>query len=109
MQLMVGASKLYAATGGRPFDARRPAILFLHGAGQDHTTWQLPARYFAWHGRAALAPDLPAHGRSEGPALESVAHMGRWVGELLDAAGLGEAALVGHSLGAAVALEAAAA
>jgi pimeloyl-ACP methyl ester carboxylesterase len=75
----------------------------------DHTVWQLPARSFAWHGHSVLAPDLPGHGRSEGPALTSVAALAVWVAQLLDAAGVREAALVGHSMGGAIALEAAAA
>ena len=109
MQLKVDGRQVCAATGGRTFDAGKPAMVFLHGAGMDHTVWQLPARSFAWHGHAVLAPDLPGHGRSEGPALGSVAAMAAWAGRLLDAAGVREAALVGHSMGGAIALEAAAA
>jgi pimeloyl-ACP methyl ester carboxylesterase len=109
MELTVDGRRVYAATGGREFDAAKPTVVFLHGAGCDHTVWQLPARWFAWHGHAALAVDLPGHGRSEGPPLTSIGDMGRWVGALLDAAGVRQAALVGHSMGAAAALEAAAA
>jgi pimeloyl-ACP methyl ester carboxylesterase len=109
MQLKVDGKQVYAATGGRSFDAAKPAIVFLHGAGLDHTVWQLPARSFAWHGHSVLAPDLPGHGRSEGPALGSLAEMAAWVGKLLDAAGVRQAALVGHSMGGAIAIEAAAA
>ena len=90
MLLKVDGKQVYAATGGRTFDAGKPAIVFLHGAGLDHTVWQLPARSFAWHGHSVLAPDLPGHGRSEGPALGSVADMAAWVGRLLDAAGCGK-------------------
>jgi len=109
MQLRIAGHSVYAATGGRPFDAGKPAMLFLHGAGQDHTVWQPPARYFAWHGYGVLAVDLPGHGRSEGPALETIPEAAHFVGQLMDAAGIDEAALVGHSMGAAVAIEAAAA
>ena len=42
----------------------------------DHTVWELPARSFAWHGHSVLAPDLPGHGRSEGPALGSAIVLG---------------------------------
>jgi pimeloyl-ACP methyl ester carboxylesterase len=107
MDLKVDGRKVHAATGGRPFESEKPAVVFLHGAGCDHTVWQLPARWLAWHGHAALAVDLPGHGRSEGPPLASIGDMGRWVGALLDAAGVRQAALVGHSMGAAAALEAA--
>jgi pimeloyl-ACP methyl ester carboxylesterase len=109
MELKVDGRNVYAATGGRAFDAARPAVLFVHGAGCDHTVWQLPARWFAWHGHSVLALDLPGHGRSEGPALQSVPEMAGWLGRVMDAAGLAHAAVVGHSMGGAIAVEAAAA
>lgn len=105
MQLTVKGKLAYAATGGRDFDAARPAIVFLHGAGFDHTTWQLQSRWFAWHGWSVLALDLPAHGRSEGPPLESIEAMSDWLLAFMDAAGAEKAALVGHSMGAVIALE----
>jgi pimeloyl-ACP methyl ester carboxylesterase len=109
MELKVDGRRVYAATGGRPFDPARPAVLLVHGAGMDHTVWQLPARWLAWHGHAVLAVDLPGHGRSEGPVLGSVPELAQWLGRVMDAAGVERAALVGHSMGGAVALEAAAA
>jgi pimeloyl-ACP methyl ester carboxylesterase len=84
-------------------------VLLVHGAGMDHTVWQLPARWLAWHGHAVLAVDLPGHGRSQGPALAGVAEMAAWLGRVMDAAGVARAGIVGHSMGGAVALEAAAA
>jgi pimeloyl-ACP methyl ester carboxylesterase len=106
MQLIVDGRKVYAATGGRPFDPARPAVVFLHGAGCDHTVWQLPARWFAWHGYSVLAVDLPGHGRSEGGPLPTMQDLAQWVGRLLDASGAASATLIGHSMGAAIALEA---
>ena len=108
MQLRVNGRTAYAATGGRRFEASRPAIVFIHGAGLDHTCWQLPSRWFAWHGWSVLAVDLPAHGRSDGPPLASISGMSDWVAAVLDAAGVRSAALVGHSMGAVIALETAA-
>ena len=109
MELTVHGRRVHAATGGRAFESGKPAVVFVHGAGCDHTVWQLPARWFAWHGHSVLAVDLPGHGRSEGPPLGSIADMARWVGALLDAAGVQQATVIGHSMGAAIALEAAAA
>ena len=108
MEIEVDGKTAYAATGGRDFDPSRPTIVLVHGAGLDHTCWQLQSRWFAWHGWSALAVDLPAHGRSEGPALTSIATMTDWLLELLDATGIRSAALVGHSMGAVIALETAA-
>jgi pimeloyl-ACP methyl ester carboxylesterase len=109
MELKVDGRTVYAATGGQPFDPARPAVLFVHGAGIDHTAWQLPARWFAWHGHSVLAVDLPGHGRSQGPALDSVPELAQWLGRVMDAAGVERAAVVGHSMGGAIALETAAA
>lgn len=109
MELAVDGHLVFAATGGRDFDSSRPAVVFLHGAGMDHTCWQLQSRWFAYHGRSVLQLDLPAHGRSGGQPLASIADLAAWTGRLLDAAGLAGATLVGHSMGALVGLEAAAA
>jgi pimeloyl-ACP methyl ester carboxylesterase len=108
LELAVDSNRVFAATGGRPFDPARPAVVFIHGAGMDHTVWALQARYFAHHGRSVLALDLPGHGRSGGAPLRSIGAMASWFVKLLDAAGLASAALVGHSMGALIALEAAA-
>lgn len=108
MELDVDRRRVFVSTGGRPFDPVHPTVLFLHGAGMDHTEWMLQARYFAHHGRGVLAADLPGHGRSAGPALRSIGELAEWVLRLLDAAQAPRAALVGHSMGALVALETAA-
>lgn len=108
MELTVDGKRVFAATGGKAYDPSLPTVVFIHGTGMDHTVWNLQTRYFAWHGRSVLAVDLPGHGRSERPPLETVEAMADWVGRLLDAAGAGTAALVGHSMGAGVAIEAAA-
>ncbi|MDQ2779310.1 MAG: alpha/beta hydrolase [Pseudomonadota bacterium] len=107
MKLTVGDREAYAYTGGKAFDANLPCLVLVHGALNDHSVWNLLARWFAHHGHAVLAPDLPGHGRSAGPALQSVEAMGDWLLALLDAAGVARAALAGHSMGSLVALQAA--
>jgi pimeloyl-ACP methyl ester carboxylesterase len=108
MQLTVQGRSAYAYTGGKPFDAALPCIVFIHGALHDHSVWTLLARWFAHHGHAVLAVDQPGHGRSAGPVLLDVEALADWVLALLDAAGATRAALVGHSMGSLIALEAAA-
>lgn len=105
MQLSVNGHAVFAATGGRDFDAALPAVVFLHGAGFDHSAWALHSRWFAHHGFAVLAPDLPGHGRSQGPGLTSIAAMADWTVALLDAAGARPAHLIGHSMGSLIALD----
>jgi pimeloyl-ACP methyl ester carboxylesterase len=108
MQLVVDGVKTFAATGGRDFDQALPLVVFLHGAGCDHTVWALLARWFAHRGCGVLAPDLPGHGRSGGEALESIAALADWTAALIAAAGARDAAIIGHSMGSLVALETAA-
>src|SRR6187402_1972883 len=108
MKLTVDGRTVFATTGGTEFDAAKPTIVFLHGAGFDRTGWRLQTRWFAHHGRSVLAIDFPAHGWSEGPALDSIPAMAAWTAALIEAAGLKSAALVGHSMGGLVAIETAA-
>ena len=108
MDITIDGKAAFAATGGQAFAAGRPTIVFIHGGGLDHSVWALQTRYFAYHGRNVLALDLPGHGRTAGPALTSIADMSDWVMALLDALGVGEAALVGHSMGSLVAYDGAA-
>ena len=100
--------RVYAYTGGKAFDRARPCVVFVHGALHDHSVWTLLARWFAHHGRGVLAVDLPGHGRSPGRPLADVESTADALLALLDAAGAEEAALVGHSMGSLIALEAAA-
>ena len=102
-----GRHEAYAYTGGKPFDAALPTVVFVHGALHDHSVWTLLARWFAHHGHGVLAVDLPGHGRSAGPALANVEAMAGWLLALLDATGVSAASLVGHSMGSLVALQAA--
>ncbi|MCW5730677.1 MAG: alpha/beta fold hydrolase [Alphaproteobacteria bacterium] len=108
MEFMLDGHRVFAATGGKDFDAAGRPVVFLHGAAGDHTAWALQTRWFAWHGRSVLALDLPGHGRSQGAPLASIGELAAWLWRALDALGAGQVSLVGHSMGGLIALEAAA-
>lgn len=105
MYLQVNGHKTYCYTGGKPFDASKPTVVFIHGVLNDHSVWILQTRYVAHHGFNVLAPDLPGHCRSAGDAPSSVEEAAAFIKALLDAAGVQKAALVGHSFGSLIALE----
>lgn len=107
MILDIDGKAAYCYTGGKPFDAALPTVVFIHGAQNDHSVWALQSRWFAHHGFGVLALDLPGHGRSAGRALASVEAMADWLLAVLEAAGVKQAMLVGHSMGSLIALEAA--
>jgi pimeloyl-ACP methyl ester carboxylesterase len=106
MLLNVEGVDAYCYTGGKPFDPALPTVVFIHGAQNDHSVWALQSRYFAHHGYGVLAVDLPGHGRSKGQARASVEALADWLLAVLDAAGVRQAALFGHSMGSLIALEA---
>ena len=90
MKFNVSNKEVYASTGGRPFDKNKPLIIFVHGSGLSHITWVLQTRYFAFHGYSVLAIDLPGHGYSDGPSLESIEEMGDWISDVIDGSGINE-------------------
>ena len=79
MILTVDGVETFATTGGKEFDPKLPLVVFLHGAGFDHSMWALFSRWFSHHGYSVLAPDLPGHGRSKGKLISSIAGMADWV------------------------------
>src|SRR3569832_1918840 len=107
MELTVNGARTYCYTGGKAFDKKKPAVVFIHGVVSDHSVWILQTRYMANHGWNVLAVDLPGLCRSEGEAPSSVEEAADFVAKLLDAAGVEKAALVGHSWGSLISLEAA--
>ena len=108
MYLQVNGHPTYCYTGGKPFEPSRPTVVFIHGVLNDHSVWILQSRSLAHHGWNVLAVDLPGHCRSEGEPPGSVEQAAAFIAALLDAAGVSRAALVGHSWGSLIALEAAA-
>ena len=105
MNLGLPGSRIYAYTGGKPFDPALPCVVFIHGAQHDHSVWILQSRWLAHHGLAVLALDLPGHGRSDGPALPSVEAIGERLAAALEPVPSPRLLLAGHSMGSLVALE----
>jgi len=77
-------------------------LVLLHGFGADHGSWKPFAAHIA--GQPALAIDLPNHGKSSTSPAHSLADLAVRVLHTLNAHGITEFHLLGHSLGGAVAL-----
>lgn len=107
MRLQVNGYETYCYTGGRSVDPALPTVVLIHGVLNDHSVWAMQSRWLANHGWNVLAVDLPGHCRSAGPPPQSVEEAADFVLALLDALKTGRAALVGHSWGSLIALEAA--
>jgi pimeloyl-ACP methyl ester carboxylesterase len=105
MELIVRGQKAFISSGGRKFNPNGKVLLFLHGSGQSHLSWLLQGRFFANRGWDVLAPDLPGHHLSDGAALTTIEDMADWSAELLSAAGVASATIIGHSQGGLICLE----
>ena len=102
-RIQIDGRTVYVGNGSGHPDTDAKSVVFVHGAGMDHTVWAFPARYFARQGLRVAAVDLPGHGRSEGPPFDRIDDMAAWLGEVLDALAMPTAAVVGHSMGSLVA------
>jgi pimeloyl-ACP methyl ester carboxylesterase len=112
MKFTVEGADAYAYTGGKPLVPGRPLVVLVHGAQLDHSVWALQSRYLAHHGYSVLALDLPGHGRSAGPARNSIEALARWTCGAVTAAcaaagldGVPRTVIAGHSMGSLIALE----
>jgi pyruvate dehydrogenase E2 component (dihydrolipoyllysine-residue acetyltransferase) len=96
----VGGARLrYVQVG----EGDRPVVL-LHGFGGDKDNWLFNLEALS-EGRTVYALDLPGHGESDKRVADgSVAGLAATVVGFLDAVGTDTVDLVGHSMGAAVAM-----
>ncbi len=87
-----------------PLEQGRLTAIFIHGSGGDRLDWK-----YQLNGLNkivnALSVDLPGHGNSDGPPDKSIEASAKSVNSLIDALGLDQVALVGCSLGSAIALQ----
>ena len=105
MYFDVKGKQVFATTGGKAFDNRKPVVLFLSGSALDHTFWALHSRFFAFRNYSVLCLDTPGHSNSEGPELASIEALGDWVNDVIEALGADNISVVGHSQGCLTALE----
>jgi pimeloyl-ACP methyl ester carboxylesterase len=81
-----------------------PQLVLLHGFGRSLTDWGASAAQLT-AGHRVLAVDLPGHGRSPRISPWAIPTVVRHIADTLDAHGVPEAVVVGHSLGGLVAVE----
>ena len=105
MRIAIGGNTVFVSTGSGKHVDGAPAIVFVHGAGHDHSVWVMPARFFARHGFNVAAVDLPGHGRSAGPPLDRITDMSDWLHTVLQNLGFAQTVVVGHSMGSLVAAQ----
>ncbi len=82
-----------------------PAILLIHGIGDNSTTWDTVQTKLAQR-FTVIAPDLLGHGKSDKPRADySVAAYANGMRDLLSVLDIERVTVVGHSLGGGVAMQ----
>jgi pimeloyl-ACP methyl ester carboxylesterase len=107
-RLRVGDRNLRVRDEG---ESKRPPLVCVHGAGSSSVVWMEVVRRLSPQ-RRVVAPDLPGHGQSDrwhAPDDVSIAMYRDAVGTVCAQLKIERAILMGHSMGALVALDAAAA
>jgi pimeloyl-ACP methyl ester carboxylesterase len=66
MNFEVAGKRVFAYTAAHELDPAKPSVVFVHGAGLDHSLFGLQSRYFGYHGRNVLALDCPAMDAAKG-------------------------------------------
>ena len=90
---------IHASDSGQGVDTNKDTIVFLHGSGLSHIVWSLAEQFFSSKNYNVLSIDLPGHGNSDGPCLDSVEKIADWMEKVFDKLKLKNLILVGHSQG----------
>jgi len=96
---------VHASDAGQGVDNSKDTIVFLHGSGLSHIVWSLTEQFFSSKNFNVLSIDLPGHGNSEGPCLDSIEKITDWLEKVFEKLNLKNLILVGHSQGCLEAIE----
>ena len=99
MIFQIENKNIYASDLGQGVDTKKKTIVFLHGSGLSHIVWSLTEQFFLNKNFNVLSLDLPGHGNSDGPCLDSIEKIADWLEEVFKKLDLNNLILVGHSQG----------
>ena len=105
MIITIQNKSVHASDAGQGIKNSKDTIVFLHGSGLSHIVWSLTEQFFSNKNFNVLSIDLPGHGNSEGPCLDSIEKIADWLEKVFEELKLKNIILVGHSQGCLEALE----
>ena len=105
MIIEIENKSVHASDAGQGTDSSKDTIVFLHGSGLSHIVWSLTEQFFSSKNFNILSIDLPGHGNSEGPCLDSIEKITEWLEKVFDKLNLNNLIIVGHSQGCLEAIE----
>ena len=96
---------VHASDAGQGINISKDTIVFLHGSGLSHIVWSLAEQFFSSKNFNVLSIDLPGHGNSEGPCLDSIEKIADWLEKVFEKLNLNDLIIISHSQGCLEALE----
>ena len=105
MIITIQNKSIHASDAGQGIKNSKDTIVFLHGSGLSHIVWSLTEQFFSNKNYNVLSIDLPGHGNSDGPCLDSIEKIADWLEKVFEKLNLENIILVGHSQGCLEALE----
>ena len=72
MKITIQNKSVYASDAGQGIENSKDTIVFLHGSGLSHIVWSLTEQFFSNKKFNVLSIDLPGHGNSEGPCIDTI-------------------------------------
>ena len=97
--------KVFVSDSGKGINKNKDTLVLLHGSGLSHIVWSLTEQFFSNKKFNVLSIDLPGHGNSEGPCLDSIEKIADWLEIVFTELNLNNIILIGHSQGCLEALE----
>ncbi len=99
MIFQIENKNIHASDAGQGIDLGKETIVFLHGSGLSHIVWSLTEQFFSNKNFNVLSVDLPGHGNSDGPCLDTIEKIANWLEHVFISLNLEKLTLVGHSQG----------
>ena len=83
MIFQIENKNIHVSDAGQGIDLNKETIVFLHGSGLSHIVWSLTEQFFSNKNFNVLSIDLPGHGNSDGPCLDSIEKIADWLEQVL--------------------------
>ena len=99
MILEIENKKVHASDAGQNIDPKKQTVVFIHGSGLSHIVWSLSEQFLSNKDFNVLSVDLPGHGISDGPCLNSIEEIADWLEKFFSTLNLEKVNLIGHSQG----------
>ena len=99
MIITIENKNVYASDAGQGIDNSKDTIVFLHGSGLSHIVWSLTEQFFSNKKFNVLSIDLPGHGNSDGPCIDTIEKIADWLEKVFVKLKLEKVILIGHSQG----------